>query len=380
MVIREFLNIVGGNSGLTESVIYWNPPKDEKCSVIVYSGATLGTALMGIIDEDTVINDKHIKTFTAPAIVIVRKGLAGKTKFIENGKFTMNDDAYVITVKDKYRGQINIEWLEKVIPNYADHCITSRGTNGTFSKEQFLDLEFAYPSMQEQEKIVLFCKKIDMLKNKMYSFDERMKKLDSHIISSTTVCQKEAGAIFEMKGGNAGLTEEFIYNNQPMDETEAVIVFSSSTDTATNMGVVSKNAEIKGEPIKCFKGPAIIIARNGQAGKAMLIEEGSFTMNDHAYVLTVKEAYQDQVNLEWFSYVCEKYTKNCVTSKDSNGTFSKEIFLKESIDVTDPAVQKQIVREKKKLHTLHSKLKKFISILHGEAGDTSTPRKGTIAQ
>lgn len=366
MVIRECLNVAGGNSGLTEEIIYWNPPKGKERSVTVYSGATLGSTLMGAVDQGTMINGKHIKTFAAPAIVIVRKGLAGKTKFIEKGIFTINDDAYVITVKDKYIDKINLKWVEKVVQNYADKCVTSKGTNGTFSKEQFLNLEFFYPSLEEQEEIIRVCNDIDSLKRKMYDFDERLKKLEKYIICSDTVYQKAAGKIFDIKGGNAYLTEEFIYNNQPIDEKEAIVVFSSSTDTATNMGVISKNARIDGEQIKCFQGPALIISRNGQAGKSIFVAKGSFTINDHAYVLTVKKAYKRQIDLEWFSYVSEKYTKNCVTSKDSNGTFSKEVFLKEQIDVIDYDVQKKIVRKKKNLYILHSRLKKFIKILDGK--------------
>lgn len=79
MVMREYFNVYGGNSGLTESIIYWNPPKNKKRNIVVYSGATLDMTLMGNIDSATTINGKPIKIFTAPAIVIVRKGLAGKT-------------------------------------------------------------------------------------------------------------------------------------------------------------------------------------------------------------------------------------------------------------------------------------------------------------
>ena len=133
--MREYFNVYGGNSGLTESIIYWNPPKNKKRTIVVYSGATLGTTLMGNVDSATMINGKPIKTFTAPAIVIVRKGLAGQTKYIASGKFTINDDAYVIKVKDKYIEEIDVEWFEKNIHRYIEACITSRGTNGTFSEE-----------------------------------------------------------------------------------------------------------------------------------------------------------------------------------------------------------------------------------------------------
>lgn len=363
MVIRELFNIYGGNSGLTESIIYQNPPQSRERSVTVYSGATLDSTRLGDTDKDAVINGRKIKIFSAPALIIVRKGLAGKTKLIGEGTFTINDDAYVITVKKKYIDEIDIEWAWKVIENYAIHCISSKGTNATFSKEQFLDMEFLYPPLKEQKEIIRVCRNIDMLKQKMHMFDGQLKKLDACIISSDAVCTKQAERIFDIKGGNPGLTEEFIYNNQPSDKKEAITVFSSSTDTATNMGTVSRNARIGGETIKIFQGPALIISRNGQAGKVTFIEKEVFTTNDHAYVLTVKPAYEREIDLEWFAYVSEKYTKNCVTSKDSNGTFNKEIFLREQIDIANYDMQREIVNIKKNMHELHFRLKKFVSIL-----------------
>ena len=371
MVIRECFEITGGNSGLTESVIYQNPPKNEKQSVKVYSGATLETTLLGSVDRNTMLNGKRISVFCAPAIIIVRKGLAGNTKFVEKGIFTINDDAYVITIKEKYLDKIDIEWVQKVIQNYAEGCITSKGTNATFSKEQFLDTEFSYPPMQEQKEIVHICRNIDALKYKINTLAERLERLDHYMIHNDAVCKVNAGKIFELKGGNSGLTEEFIYWNQPKEEKDAVVVFSSSTDMQTNMGGISKNARLKNAPIKVFQGPAIILSRNGQAGKAMFIEKGAFTINDHAYVLTVKQEYKKQVCLEWFSYICEKYTKNCVTSKDSNGTFNKEIFLKEQIELIDYNMQKKIVKKKRSLHTIQEKIKCFMAILDGKGNNVS---------
>ncbi len=121
MVIRECFQVTGGNSGLTESVIYQNPPKNEEQSVKVYSGSTLETTLLGSVDKDTMLNGKRMSVFTAPAIIIVRKGLAGNTKFVEKGIFTINDDAYVITIKEKYLDKINIEWAQKVLQSDVLH-------------------------------------------------------------------------------------------------------------------------------------------------------------------------------------------------------------------------------------------------------------------
>lgn len=359
MVMREYFNVWGGNSGLTESVIYWNPPKAEERNIVVYSGATLGTTLMGNIDIDTILKNKPIKIFTAPAIVIARKGLAGRTKYIENGSFTINDDAYVIKVKEKYSEEIDLKWVDKIIHKYAYSCITSREANGTFAKEQFLNLEFSFPPIKEQKEMVDRYNSIDSLKDKVSKILVNIEQINEYVVYGVIELKKEAGILFDLTGGNSGLTEEFIYNNQPINEEDSVKIYSSSTNETTNMGFVSKNAKIKGKRIITFKGPAIIIARNGQAGKVIFVENGIFTVNDHAYVLTVNSSYKKTIELEWVANVLEKYTMKCVTSKDSNGTFNKEIFLREQIEVPDYTTQKEIVKYKKSLNALYTKLIQF---------------------
>lgn len=269
-------------------------------------------------------------------------------------------------VKDKYKEEIDVEWFEKNIHCYIESCITSRGTNGTFSKEQFLNTNFTYPLMIEQKKIVDIYKSIGDLNYKISDLCERIKKLNEFVIEGTIEFRKEVGKLFDIKGGNSGLTEEFIYNNQPINEEDAIVVYSSSTDETTNMGAISRNSKLKGENVKCFKGPAVIIARNGQAGKVMFIEKDIFTINDHAYVLTVKPAYKKVIDLEWFADVAEKYTRNCVTSKDANGTLSKEVFLKEEIDIPKYIVQKKIVRKKKDLKLIYSKLNLLLKVIEGK--------------
>ncbi len=68
-------------------------------------------------------------------------------------------------------------------------------------------MKFSYPPMQEQKDIVRIYRDIDALKYKMNILDERLERLDCYII-----------------------------------HRDAVVVFSSSTDMQTNMGVISKNA------------------------------------------------------------------------------------------------------------------------------------------
>ena len=54
------------------------------------------------------------------------------------------------------------------------------------------------------------------------------------------------------------------------------------------------------------------------------------------------------------------------TSKDANGTFSKEVFLKEEIDVPEYSIQKKIAKKKKDLKLVYSKLNLLLKVIEGK--------------
>ncbi|MDP2797394.1 MAG: N-6 DNA methylase [Methanoregula sp.] len=139
--------------------------------------------------------------------------------------------------------------------------------------------------------------------------------------------------IFTVTGGNSGLTEEFIYNNQPTNEEESIKILSSATLQTNLMGSISQNAKPNNKFLKIFNGECIVIARNGYAGKMTYLNNGKFTTNDHAYVLTPKNSWKNKINLRWFVYQYQELFYNLVTSKSDNATFNKEYIEKQEIAI-----------------------------------------------
>ena len=58
--------------------------------------------------------------------------------------------------------------------------------------------------------------------------------------------------IFDIIGGNSGLTEEFIYYNQPNNIGESLPILSGSTKGDLIIGYVSGKAMLNDNPIKKF--------------------------------------------------------------------------------------------------------------------------------
>lgn len=172
--ISDLFNIYGGQSNLTEEFIYNNPPLSDEDSIKIYSGATNENKLMGCVSSTTKINNKTLKIFNGPSILIVRKGKAGTMFYIDEEKFIINDDAYVMYPKKDMVDKINLIWF---INYYQDLFLnlSSKSDNGTFSKNRALSQKIEIYPMEIQN---LFAKKIIEISEILIKLKEFKKDLD----------------------------------------------------------------------------------------------------------------------------------------------------------------------------------------------------------
>ncbi len=125
------------------------------------------------------------------------------------------------------------------------------------------------------------------------------------------------------------------------------------------MGCISRNAKPNGKKLKIFRGPAILVARNGYAGSMTYIPSGEFTTNDHAYVLTPKKDWEDKINLKWFIHEYQDLFYNLVTSKSDNATFNKEYASRQIVKIPDIDFQNAFVKKIEHIETMITKLSKI---------------------
>ncbi len=156
------------------------------------------------------------------------------------------------------------------------------------------------------------------------------------------------GLVFDCMSGNTGLTEEFIYRKLG---TKNVLyeVLSSATTGETGMGYIPMCALDNGRPLRTFEGkPGILIARNGKAGQMTYLEIGKYTINDHAYIISVKESFKKKVRIAtlkeeqnfllWFICTHQPLLYS-FASKNDNATWNKSSFLRATLDI--PSSQKR---------------------------------------
>ena len=332
--IKTIFNISGGNNGLTEEFIYQNQPTADD-EIPIYSSATIHDNQMGIISKLAKWDDcRRLKIFTAPCILITRNGFAGEMACLTSGQFTINDHAYVMTLKRGWKDRVNLRWFASQYQELFKNLVTSKSDNATFSKEYAEKQMVAIPHVDIQNNIAVKLIKLDTLKKIIRSCSiELQHVLASSILNVIPIYNETVKAVFNIIGGNGDLTEEFIYQNQPLNEDTKIRIYSGSTVQSNSLGFIDETTQKRSRRLKIFQTPAVIVVRKGFAGTMKYVKAGGFTTTDDAYTMILKKEWEDRVNLRWFASQYQELFKNLVTSKSDNATFSKEYAEKQTIAI-----------------------------------------------
>lgn len=177
--IRDVIDCMSGNSGLTEELIY-NKSNAEGTRYQVLSASTIPDTAMGYIPKSVIPTTsgkkRELNTFEGKdGLLVVRKGKAGGTKYLPEGKYMINDDAYILSVMDDCPYQIDLRWL--AIACKTDFlAYASNSDNGTWNKTGFFDnVTIDIPSHEEQERLVETVEKALRYKRRL---DEAKHRLD----------------------------------------------------------------------------------------------------------------------------------------------------------------------------------------------------------
>jgi len=167
--------------------------------------------------------------------------------------------------------------------------------------------------------------------------------------------------VLDYLSGNSGLTEEEIYQKIGYSG-QRYVVLSGSTDEGTRLGKIPI-CNINGKQLKIFENrDGILISRNGlYAGTAIFTEKGKYALNDHAYMLHLKENCQYQVLLKWLMYQSKHTFFDYCTSSD-NLTWNMTLFFKQvKIDIPSFKEQIKVVTQYDKLFGLKEHIQTILS-------------------
>lgn len=168
--INQVIAYMSGNSGLTEEFIYHSLQRDGK-RYQVLSSATEMRTMMGEIPMCK-INDKDLKVFEGKdGLLVTRNGKAGNTRYLEKGRYTINDHAYILYIKKDCPYQIDLKWLAI---QYKSEFLSfaSNSDNGTWNMTGFFNLtKIDIPDIGEQKQIVDLYSQMEKIKESASKVD-----------------------------------------------------------------------------------------------------------------------------------------------------------------------------------------------------------------
>lgn len=357
--IKDYFVISGGNSGLTEEVIYKNQPKDIKDNIMVLSGATISSNDLKNISENAKIidkkgNEKSIKVYSGEGLKIVRKGRAGFTTYVNEKKITINDDAYFMQVKPKYKELINIIYIEYVFKEIIENCVSSdKNGNRTFGKtlfeETFVEIEHIEIQKKVANEILKLIKQKTDLEKKLY----KIENLFSHIVF-TDGEYKRIKEVFYIKNGER-ISERLAYLNQGNIPVATAQTVNNGVTYEANINWLRT---LKDEGL--INEPCITWTKDGAKAGTLFYRDYIFYASDLCGVLIPKEEYKDKINLKWFLYTQKANIDKQITSKSTQCKIYNTSMSNVEFQLPDIETQHLIANEYEKLNEIKKKIEVFI--------------------
>jgi len=178
--VGKIFKIIGGNSGLTEDFIYDNKPNDKDEIIPILSSATIENNSLGVISKNAKIMGKKLKIFNKECVLIARNGYAGTMIYLKNKKFTTNDHAYILTVRDEWKDKINLRWFVYQYQEHFYNLVTSKSDNATFNKDYAEKQIIECPDEKVQDQIAEKLLEIDYFIKKGSELKEQLEDLLEH--------------------------------------------------------------------------------------------------------------------------------------------------------------------------------------------------------
>ncbi|HAI44500.1 MAG TPA: hypothetical protein DCM40_43565 [Maribacter sp.] len=164
--------------------------------------------------------------------------------------------------------------------------------------------------------------------------------------SQTHYIDTTIGNVFEIQKGSTSFTEEVIYQNFKDD---GVPVYGGGAKVSSyKVDLNTKNK--KGQKVKIFQAPAIVVSMDGSSGSMTVVRDGKFTANHHAAVLL---PHSETIDLDWVVQTVSLGLKKEASNKEGSATLTMERLENFRLEVPIPSQQtSRIGGSRRKLQSL----------------------------
>lgn len=356
-----FNEIKKGNYALTDEAIYASLQNGDELIPLYGGNKEHFTTERKISVSAKTKKGTPITIFSGEGIIISLDGSAGSMTYKNGERFALNHHAGFITLRKDAIDKVNLEYFSIFLQKFYRGMGVSDGSK-TLSLTQIYAEEFNLPELKVQNRIL---SSLRVVKNRLNAFS--MMKDNYYVLlnKETSIDYKEyqgkeidISICIDYMSGNAGLTEECIYQTL-QNNNEHYKVLSSATEDNTMMGEIPM-CVINNHRLKVFEGKeGLLVTRNGKAGYTKYLPKGKYTINDHAYILYVKDDSPFKIDLQWLS-IQYKHDFLAYASNSDNGTWNMTgFFMYTKIDI--PAYEEQLLLVEK-YKTLQNKIEAIENI------------------
>ena len=367
IAVTSVFDCTSGNSGLTEEFIY-TKLATKGTIYEVLSSSTNGMTRLGFIPMCVLNNGKTLRVFEGKhGILVARNGKAGQMTYLKPGIYTINDHAYILSLRDDFKISMGLTlsedeqrfllWFICVFQQKV-YEFASKTDHATWSKSDFLEMSISIPPKEEIEhatKLYDEClqikEKLNVLLSRINSLKKRTLSVDYQNYQARDI---PISKILDYQGGNTGLTQQEIYQ-RILTKGQRYKVLSASTSEETELGSITK-CFINGKQLKVLEDKeGILVIRKGKAGVTYYYGKGKYTLTDDAYFLTVKADCEYAFSLKWLitQYRQAFFDKS---SSSDNGTWNMTGFFKDVyIDIPSYAEQLELAKKSDYLELLKTK-------------------------
>ena len=144
----RFFDVLDNNGGITEQYLYEHQGISDR-AIHVYSTSA---AAVGRIDPDEAARRSFIVQ-AGPAILVARKGYAGRMSVIEDAEFIVHEDGYAVRPASAYMDAINLWWFAGYYSAFFQSRRTSSWGIGDFPRDKFKTTPIVLPSRAYQDRV-----------------------------------------------------------------------------------------------------------------------------------------------------------------------------------------------------------------------------------
>ena len=308
MKISEIFHVYCGKR-ITEEDAY-----NHTGTIPCVTAQTENDGIAWYVNEQWVLNDVRGRIINEPCVTWSKDGYAGKL-FYRNYPFFPNDHCGVLTLKQEYKDDVDLEWFAYACEPYIMSFVTSSQGQGMLYKQQMENISIDIPDIDVQKDFLVQYNRYKETQHKLCSLLSRVEQLLNATVEFDGDCETILmRTLSTLNKGSNTISEQMIYEHYSHN---SIPVFSSATHNKGLMGYVS-TSYFDNQAVKRGNANELTWSTNGNAGK-VFFRDAPYLYSEKCGRIVIKEEYIEKINKRYLQMFLNQNSYKYTTSTANNG-------------------------------------------------------------